>query len=129
MINEANEPSSACRLWRVFQVETSTPPNRRFNMADPCQRIKQWMKRQPSAPNTRPPEQLVPNPTTGIRQLKLLWLSSDNKDDLIRISQGIHACLKEKQVPHVCTRTATATTRRTGGTTYGCSHNDSSSRT
>lgn len=27
MINEANEPSSACRLWRIFQVETSTPPN------------------------------------------------------------------------------------------------------
>lgn len=27
MINEANEPSSACRLWRVSQVETSTPPS------------------------------------------------------------------------------------------------------
>jgi hypothetical protein len=27
MINEANEPSSACRLWRLCQVETSTPPN------------------------------------------------------------------------------------------------------
>jgi hypothetical protein len=26
MINEANEPSSACRLWRIQQVETSTPP-------------------------------------------------------------------------------------------------------
>ena len=26
MINEANEPSSACRLWRILQVETSTPP-------------------------------------------------------------------------------------------------------
>ncbi|SRR6266536_2101341 len=26
MINEANEPSSACRLWRIPQVETSTPP-------------------------------------------------------------------------------------------------------
>jgi len=26
MINEANEPSSACRLWRIYQVETSTPP-------------------------------------------------------------------------------------------------------
>jgi len=26
MFNEANEPSSACRLWRVSQVETSTPP-------------------------------------------------------------------------------------------------------
>jgi len=28
MINEANEPSSACRLWRIPQVETSTPPTR-----------------------------------------------------------------------------------------------------
>jgi len=27
MINEANEPSSACRLWRIPQVETSTPPH------------------------------------------------------------------------------------------------------
>jgi len=26
MINEANEPSSACRFWRIYQVETSTPP-------------------------------------------------------------------------------------------------------
>jgi len=26
MINEANEPSSACRLWRIRKVETSTPP-------------------------------------------------------------------------------------------------------
>jgi hypothetical protein len=26
MINEANESSSACRLWRISQVETSTPP-------------------------------------------------------------------------------------------------------
>jgi hypothetical protein len=26
MINEANEPSSACRLWRIHQVETGAPP-------------------------------------------------------------------------------------------------------
>src|SRR5262245_30646452 len=26
MIYEANEPSSACRLWRICKVETSTPP-------------------------------------------------------------------------------------------------------
>ena len=25
MIYEANEPSSACRLWRTCKVETSTP--------------------------------------------------------------------------------------------------------
>ena len=27
MINEANGPSSACRLWRISQVETSAPPD------------------------------------------------------------------------------------------------------
>jgi hypothetical protein len=32
MINEANEPSSACRLWRTYQVETSTPPFGKDNM-------------------------------------------------------------------------------------------------
>jgi hypothetical protein len=26
MFNEANEPSSACRLWRIYKVETGTPP-------------------------------------------------------------------------------------------------------
>jgi hypothetical protein len=29
MINEANEPSSACRFWRIYQVETSTRPQSR----------------------------------------------------------------------------------------------------
>ncbi len=29
MFYEANEPSSACRLWRIFMVETSTPPAKR----------------------------------------------------------------------------------------------------
>jgi len=37
MINEANEPSSACRLWRICKVETSTPPTRnRDNMTQLC---------------------------------------------------------------------------------------------
>ena len=35
------------------------------------------------------------------QQWKLLWLSCGNKDGLIRISQGVHAHLKERQVPHV----------------------------
>ena len=34
-------------------------------------------------------------------KLKLLWLSCGNKDGLIRISQGLHTYLKEKNVPHV----------------------------
>jgi hypothetical protein len=28
MINEANASSSACRLWRIYQVETSAPPKK-----------------------------------------------------------------------------------------------------
>jgi hypothetical protein len=32
MINEANEPSSACRLRRIYKVETSTPPTKANNV-------------------------------------------------------------------------------------------------
>jgi len=54
-----------------------------------------------SAPNTKPPEELVPDPAAATRQLKLLCLGCGNKDGLIRISQGIHVYLKERGVPHV----------------------------
>ncbi len=33
MFYEANEPSSACRLWRIFMVETSTPPSKRNTLS------------------------------------------------------------------------------------------------
>ena len=60
-----------------------------------------WVGGFSSAPNTKPPEQLVPDPAAATQQLKLLWLSCGNKDGLISISQGVHAYLKERQVPHV----------------------------
>jgi enterochelin esterase-like enzyme len=60
-----------------------------------------WVGGFSSAPNTKPPEQLLTDPAAATRQLKLLWLSCGNKDGLIRISQGVHGYLKEKQVPHV----------------------------
>jgi enterochelin esterase-like enzyme len=60
-----------------------------------------WVGGFSSAPNTKPPEQLVPDPAAAAQQLKLLWISCGNKDGLIRISQGVHAYLKEKNVPHV----------------------------
>jgi enterochelin esterase-like enzyme len=60
-----------------------------------------WVGGFSSAPNTKPPEQLLPDPAAAKRQLKLLWLGCGNKDGLIRISQGVHAYLKEKGVPHV----------------------------
>jgi enterochelin esterase-like enzyme len=60
-----------------------------------------WVGGFSSAPNTRAPAELVPDPAAAKDQLKLLWLSCGNKDGLIRISQGVHAYLKENGVPHV----------------------------
>ena len=54
-----------------------------------------------SAPNTRSPEQLMPDPEKATKMLKVLWISGGNKDGLLRISQGVHAYLKEKNVPHI----------------------------
>ncbi len=40
MIYEAHEPSSACRLWRIFQVETSTPPTIENNIREKPAKVK-----------------------------------------------------------------------------------------
>jgi enterochelin esterase-like enzyme len=60
-----------------------------------------WVGAFSAAPNTKPAAELVPDPAGARRQLKLLWIACGNKDRLIRISQGVHAYLKEKDVPHV----------------------------
>jgi enterochelin esterase-like enzyme len=60
-----------------------------------------WVGGFSSAPNTKPPAELVPDPAKAKEQLKLLWVACGKKDGLIRISQGMHAYLKEKGVPHV----------------------------
>ena len=54
-----------------------------------------------SAPNTKSPAELVPNPAEVTSQLKLLWISCGDRDGLINISQALHVYLKEHQVPHV----------------------------
>lgn len=60
-----------------------------------------WVGGFSSAPNTKPPAELVPDPQKTAQQLKLLWISCGDKDGLIRISQDLHAYLKEKNVPHI----------------------------
>jgi enterochelin esterase-like enzyme len=60
-----------------------------------------WIGAFSSAPNTRPPAELVPDPAAAKAKLKLLYLSCGNKDGLINISQGVHAYLKERDVPHI----------------------------
>jgi enterochelin esterase-like enzyme len=60
-----------------------------------------WLGGFSSAPNTKPPAQLVPDPNAAKARLKLLWISCGDKDGLIGISQGVHAYLKERNVPHI----------------------------
>jgi enterochelin esterase-like enzyme len=60
-----------------------------------------WIGGFSSAPNTKPPAELVPDPAAAKEKLKLLWLACGNKDGLIRISQGVHNYLKKKDVPHI----------------------------
>ncbi len=60
-----------------------------------------WIGGFSSAPNTKPAAELVPDPAKARALLKLLYISCGNKDGLIRISQGVHAYLKEKDVPHI----------------------------
>jgi enterochelin esterase-like enzyme len=60
-----------------------------------------WVGGFSSAPNTRPAAELVADPAAAKAKLKLLFVSCGNKDGLIRISQGVHAYLKEKEVPHI----------------------------
>jgi enterochelin esterase-like enzyme len=60
-----------------------------------------WIGAFSSAPNTKPPEQLVPDPAKASHMLKLLWISCGDRDGLLSISQRTHAFLKEKNVPHL----------------------------
>jgi enterochelin esterase-like enzyme len=54
-----------------------------------------------SAPNTRMPEVLLPDPAKAPRMLKVLWISCGNKDGLMNFSLRTHAYCKEKNVPHI----------------------------
>lgn len=60
-----------------------------------------WVGGFSSAPNTKRPAELVPDPAAAKAQLKLLFLSCGNQDGLIGISQGVHAYVKERGVPHI----------------------------
>ena len=41
------------------------------------------------------------SPAAAREKLKLLYVSCGNKDGLINISQRVHTCLKEQNVPHI----------------------------
>ena len=60
-----------------------------------------WVGGFSSAPNTKAPEELVPNPEEAKEQLKLLWISCGDKDGLLPFSKRTHDYLFENNVPHV----------------------------
>jgi enterochelin esterase-like enzyme len=60
-----------------------------------------WIGGFSSAPNTKVPEQLLPNPEEARKKLKLLWISSGDNDGLIIFSQRTHEYLVANSVPHI----------------------------
>ncbi len=60
-----------------------------------------WVGGFSSAPNTKKPEELVPDPAKTKQQLKLLWISCGDKDGLITFSKRTHDYLKTNNVPHI----------------------------
>lgn|SRR5690606_34881047 len=60
-----------------------------------------WVGGFSSAPNTKPPQELVPDPDLAKELLKLLWISCGDADQLLRVSTRTHQYLKDHHVPHV----------------------------
>jgi enterochelin esterase-like enzyme len=60
-----------------------------------------WVGGFSSAPNTKAPEVLVPNPDETKKKLKLLWISCGANDGLITFSRRTHDYLKANDVPHI----------------------------
>lgn len=59
-----------------------------------------WVGAFSAAPNTKMPEELIPDPQKLVKQLNLLWIACGTEDNLIRISERTHLYLEENQVPH-----------------------------
>ncbi len=60
-----------------------------------------WIGGFSSAPNTKMPETLIPDPEKAKQRLKLLWISCGDNDRLLNISQRTHEYLKAAGIPHI----------------------------
>jgi enterochelin esterase-like enzyme len=60
-----------------------------------------WVGGFSSAPNTKPPANLIKDHAEAAKKLRLLYVACGDKDFLFRISQGVHNMLDEKKVPHL----------------------------
>lgn len=60
-----------------------------------------WVGGFSSAPNTKPPAELLPDPENAKEQLELLWVSCGVEDGLMNFSKRTHEYLMEHEVPHI----------------------------
>jgi len=60
-----------------------------------------WVGGFSSAPNTKTPLELMPNPESSKAKLKLLWISCGDKDGLMNFSKRTHDYMKTNGVPHI----------------------------
>ncbi|WP_026968094.1 alpha/beta hydrolase-fold protein [Algoriphagus terrigena] len=60
-----------------------------------------WVGGFSSAPNTKEPQVLVPDPDKAREMLKLLWISCGDADRLLSFSSRTHEYLVENEVPHI----------------------------
>lgn len=60
-----------------------------------------WVGGFSSAPNTKQPQELLPDPAAAINKLKLLWISCGASDGLVTFSKRTHDYLALHAVPHI----------------------------
>lgn len=60
-----------------------------------------WIGAFSAAPNTKRPEELLPDPAKARRLIKLLWISCGDSDRLITFSKRTHDYLSQHDVPHI----------------------------
>ncbi|MCB0742899.1 MAG: esterase [Ignavibacteriae bacterium] len=60
-----------------------------------------WVGGFSSAPNTKKPEELFPNPEESKKKLKLLWISCGDNDGLIPFSTRTHEFARDNDIPHI----------------------------
>lgn len=60
-----------------------------------------WVGAFSAAPNTKPPNELVPDPQKAREKLNLLWISCGDQDELLHVSQRTHQYLAQHKVPHI----------------------------
>jgi enterochelin esterase-like enzyme len=60
-----------------------------------------WIGGFSSAPNTKRPAELLPNPEEAKSKLKLLWISCGDKDGLITNSKRTHDYMVANNIPHI----------------------------